>query len=153
MIFYKTKLKANEIMEGLTPICPYCKAFSLKVSGEVIYPHRKDLFKLTFYQCTPCKAHVGCHGTSDKPMGRLANLELRKAKNSAHRHFDQLWKSCGMKRPDAYKWLASELGIDGGDCHIGMFDVATCENVTYLSNKKRCDLIKNLCAEIINHSS
>jgi hypothetical protein len=135
-----TKLKENKTMNVLTPICPYCKNFSKKVSGKEIYPHRTDLYKLTFYQCLPCKAHVGCHGTSDKPMGRLANLELRKAKGQAHRHFDQLWKSGDMKRKEAYKWLAKTLCIDGSDCHIGMFDVKTCEFVVMHSLNKQQEL-------------
>lgn len=123
-------------MKGITPICNYCEKFSKKVSGKEIYPHRKDLYKLTFYSCSGCNAYVGCHGSSDKPLGRLANAELRKAKGAAHRAFDPLWRLGDMKRPQAYKWLAKELGIDGSDCHIGMFDVETCENVVMHSERK-----------------
>lgn len=127
-------------MKGITPICPYCKTFSKKVTGKEIYPHRKDLYKMTFYSCTPCKAYIGCHGTSENPLGRLANQELRKAKNSAHREFDRLWKFGDMKRKDAYKWLAKTLGIDGSDCHIGMFDVSTCKDVVMHSISKQHSL-------------
>ncbi len=127
-------------MEGLTPICPYFTTFSKKVSGEQVYPHREDLFKFTFYQCSPCKAYVGCHGTSEKPLGRLANSELRKAKGKAHRHFDQLWRSGDMKRQEAYKWLATTLCIDASECHIGMFNVKTCELVVMHSLKKQLEL-------------
>jgi len=107
------------------------------VTGKEIYPHRKDLYKLTFYSCSPCKAYVGCHATSEKPLGRLANSELRKAKSAAHRAFDPLWKSGDMKRKQAYKWLSQIIEIDGKDCHIGMFDIETCENVVMHSLNKR----------------
>ena len=120
-------------MEGLSPICPYCNSFSNLVSGKEIYPHRKDLFSLSFYSCSGCDAYVGTHKGTKKPLGRLANAELRKSKSEAHMAFDPLWKKGGMKRKEAYKWLAKSLGVDGKDCHIGMFDIDTCKEVVSLS--------------------
>lgn len=121
-------------MNGLTPICPYCGEFSAKVDGQHVYPHRPDLFRKVFYVCDPCDARVGCHPGTEKPLGRLANAELRRAKSNAHAQFDPLWRQGVFKsRGAAYKWLARELGIDGGDCHIGMFDVETCELVACIA--------------------
>lgn len=37
-----------------------------------------------------------------------------------------------MARAQAYKWLASSLGIEPKNCHIGMFDVETCKKVVAL---------------------
>lgn len=127
-------------MKGLTPICPYCNEFSKPVTGKEVYPHRKDLYKLSFYSCNDCSAYVGAHKGTTKPLGRLANKELRKAKSAAHRAFDPLWKLGDMKRKEAYKWLASMLNIDGSDCHIGMFDVETCEQVEKHALNKQGDL-------------
>lgn len=47
----------------------------------------------------------------------------------AHASFDRLWKEHGMKRSEAYAWLAGHLGIDGKDCHIGHFGIDECEAV------------------------
>ena len=127
-------------MNGLTPICPYCNQFSKLVTGKEVYPHRKDLFNLNFYQCNPCVAYVGTHKGTVKPLGRLANAELRKSKSAAHRAFDPLWKLGDMKRKEAYKWLAVALGINASDCHIGMFDVSTCEDVEMHSLNKQEEL-------------
>lgn len=130
-------------MNGLTPICNYCGNFSEKVTGKEIYPHRKDLFHMTFYSCN-CQlggAYVGCHGSSDKPLGRLANAELRKAKSAAHRAFDQLWRSKLLKRQEAYKWLAKQMNKTGADCHIGMFDISECQKVVELSRDKLIELM------------
>lgn len=107
-------------------LCHYCMAPAELVGGDVIYPHRADLANKLFYRCEPCGAYVGCHDGTDKPLGRLADAELRAAKSAAHRAFDPLWRSKQMKRSEAYKWLAEQLGIEGKDCHIGMFDVETC---------------------------
>jgi len=113
----------------MTPDCPYCGERSELVDGTVIYPHRPDLGSKNFYRCAPCNAYVGCHPGTITPLGRLANAELRKAKMNAHAAFDPLWRQGYMCRRQAYEWLAQELGIDSEDCHIGMFDVATCKQV------------------------
>jgi hypothetical protein len=65
------------------------------------------------------------HGTTN-PLGRLANAELRLAKRAAHTAFDPLGRDKGVKRRAAYTWLAKQLGIAGGDCHIGEFDFDMC---------------------------
>lgn len=115
-------------------ICPYCDKPAQLVTGDKIYPHRHDLFAKLFYQCAPCDAYVGCHPKADAhghggigdgavPMGRLANAELRRAKQAAHAAFDPLWKSRSMSRKEAYAWLSKELGVSKSNTHIGMFDV------------------------------
>lgn len=109
--------------------CNYCNKKAVRVGGDVIYPHRPDLAQKQFYQCAPCSAYVGCHPSTIKPLGRLANAELRRAKQDAHAAFDPLWKGGAMKRTAAYKWLAESLGLPSKEAHVGMFDVATCNAV------------------------
>lgn len=118
-------------------ICPYCDAKVQLVGGLAIYPHRPDLAHKLFYRCWPCDAHVGCHPDTTKPLGRLANAELREAKKAAHAAFDPLWTAGAKKgkRSAAYAWLADALGIDGKECHIGMFDVADCRRVVAACTK------------------
>ena len=111
------------------PACDYCGDPSELVPGSVIYPHRPDLYAKNFYRCEYCRAYVGCHPGTANPLGRLADAELRAAKQAAHAAFDPLWRGGGMKRKDAYYQLSKALGIPFGDCHIGMFDVATCKRV------------------------
>lgn len=110
-------------------ICPYCNESAQLVSGEVIYPRLPRLHGKWFYLCAPCDARVGCHPNTTKPLGRLANAELRAAKQAAHAAFDPLWESGEVKRKDAYGWLAEQLGIENGKCHIGYMDVETCRRV------------------------
>lgn len=110
-------------------ICPYCGKEAQLVNGDTIYPHRPDLAHLRFYVCQPCDARVGCHPGTARPLGRLANAELRQAKMEAHAAFDPLWRSGLMKRRDAYGWLAERLGIERDQCHIGYMDVVECRRV------------------------
>ena len=118
--------------------CPYCGQQAEKVYGGSIYPHRTDLFHKVFYRCRPCAAHVGCHPDTDKPLGRLANAELRREKNLAHAVFDPLWRGKGRgARTGAYKWLAKQLGIPREECHIGMFDVEQCRRVVEVCRANR----------------
>jgi hypothetical protein len=120
----------------MNPDCPYCGEPSKLVGGDAVYPHRQDLYSKKFYLCRPCDAYVGCHPNSETPLGRLANAELRRAKMATHRAFDPLWKEHGMRRSEAYQWLAEQLGIPAEECHVGMFDVARCNQAIEVCNRK-----------------
>lgn len=59
---------------------------------------------------------------------------------AAHEAFDPLWKFSTFqrqktKRSEAYRWLATQLGIDFKNCHIGEFDAATCGKVVEVCGK------------------
>lgn len=110
-------------------LCDYCQQPAALVGGAAIYPHRPDLARKLFWLCDRDDAWVGCHPGGSRPLGRLANTELRQAKIEAHAAFDPLWRDRAMTRRQAYQWLAEQLGIDSDDCHIGMFDVETCRRV------------------------
>jgi len=86
-------------VHGIVPVCEqvpvvtcdYCGASAILTSGAVIYPGRTDLSAKQMYRCEPCGAHVGCHPGTINPLGRLANAQLRRAKQDAHQAFDPLW--------------------------------------------------------------
>lgn len=117
------------------PICPYCERPSTFLASSAPLYGGRDFGPA--YACTPCGAWVGCHPGTKTPLGRLANAELRKAKQAAHAAFDPLWKrkmakenvGKGFARNAGYAWLAEQLGIHKSECHIGMFDVAMCARV------------------------
>ncbi|CFQ59445.1 Protein of uncharacterised function (DUF3268) [Yersinia frederiksenii] len=114
--------------------CDYCGKGAKLVRGHEVYPQRQDLASQFFWSCAPCGAYVGCHKNSDAyPLGRLANAQLRAAKRLAHAAFDPLWQEFGMKRPEAYEWLAGQLEISMSQCHIGMFDLDQCRRVQKLA--------------------
>lgn len=119
-------------------ICDYCKEEVGLVWGDLLYPHRLDLYELRFWYCSDCDAWVGCHRGTTKPLGRLANAELRQAKQDAHVAFDRLWRATtpagSFDRNSAYGWLADQLGIPRADCHIGMMDVERCRLVVGICN-------------------
>ncbi|WP_019583818.1 zinc-finger-containing protein [Thioalkalivibrio sp. ALE16] len=120
---------------ALTPLCPYCGGWSERVAGRDLYPHRADLFERTFYRCDPCDAHVGCHPGTGKPLGRLANAALRRAKSQAHAAFDPIWKNGAMSRSQAYSWLARQMALPKSECHIGDFDEGQCAAVVELCRR------------------
>lgn len=129
------KRKGKGKRQGRTdaPACPYCERTARLVNGHAIYPQAGPwLGRKPFWLCSGCNAYVGCHPGTTRPLGRLANAELRRWKIEAHKAFDPLWKSGGMTRREAYHWLAGQLDIPGRQCHIGMFDEATCRRVVEL---------------------
>lgn len=123
--------------------CSYCNGDAMRVTGREIYPHRADLYAKQFFRCLPCLAWVGCH-PDGRPMGRLADAELRLEKQKTHALFDPLWQQAPrmyggsngkvkqVARIRAYEWLAARMGIPIDECHVGMFDVALCQRAQEL---------------------
>lgn len=121
--------------------CPYCGQAAVFVDSSEVY-HGRSYGMI--YLCRPCEAWVGVHKGTDRPLGRLANRDLRQAKMAAHAAFDPFWKNGVMVRSTAYRWLAEKLEIDPQDCHIGMFDEAQCWRVVSVCNRHRSNALKKL---------
>lgn len=115
-------------------VCPYCLGVPEHVDSKEIYGKSFGMV----YLCRRCNAYVGCHKSDQaKALGRLADATLRKKKKAAHAAFDPLWQSGEMTRPQAYEWLAGQLGLPVEHTHIGMFSVSQCEVVIeYCSQHK-----------------
>lgn len=86
------------------------------------------------YLCRSCDARVGCHENSRKPLGTMANKELREWRVRAHDHIDPLWKSGELKRAQVYDRLKRSFGRD---IHIGESDIATCQKILTLDLVRR----------------
>ena len=119
--------------EPMDVICDYCRQPAELVDSATIYGRSYGMIWL----CRPCDAYVGVHTNSRqrKPLGRLANAELRRLRRAAHAAFDSLWRlkmrrhgvSKSRARSSGYKWLAEQLGIHRAQCHIGDFDASLCQ--------------------------
>lgn len=130
-------------------ICPYCEEKPEYVNSITVYGTSYGMI----YLCRGCDAYVGVHKGSDRPLGRLANKELREAKKKAHFYFDSLWKAkiqIGIRnqsklkkgkgyaiwrskcRTSAYRWLSKTMNIDFKYTHIGMFNIEQCNKVVEL---------------------
>jgi len=130
-------------MNPRAPLCPYCGQPAMLIeSGPRYRPEYGP-----YWSCDPCDARVGVHRGTVRPLGRLANAELRAARIRAHAAFDPLWHRTHTAYPErrnnrntlkrigrtrAYQWLAEHLGVAVSACHIGDFDVAQCARVVQL---------------------
>lgn len=116
--------------------CPYCGDAPVLVTGASLYHgHVPMCDEAWFWQCPRCRAHVGCHAGTQRPLGRVANERTRKARRRAHLAFDPLWKDRLWPRSAAYKWLAARLGIATAVCHISMMDETQCDKVVELMDE------------------
>lgn len=92
--------------------CTICKQYTEAemVTGEVIYPHRKDLYEKKFWQCPVCKGYVGTH-PDGKPLGSIVSKEIKKLRIKIHRYLDELWRDFPiMARGQVYKYMSDHLG-------------------------------------------
>ena len=118
-------------------LCDYCGKPARLVDSAIVYGKSYG----PIWYCEGCKAWVGCHRDTTKPLGRLANAELRKMKRIAHAMFDPIWRGkTAFTRRAAYEWLAEEMGLPVEETHIGMFDVEQCEKCIEICKKARKNL-------------
>lgn len=116
--------------------CPYCGKLAEYVDSAEIY-HGVSYGMI--YLCRPCKSYVGVHKGTDRPLGRLADAQLREWKKAAHAAFDPLWQfgEFRHRRNDAYRWLAEQMGLPVEETHIGMFDVEQCQRVIQIIRERK----------------
>lgn len=95
----------------------YCCACQREVklnlcTGADIYPGRRDLRDLLFWQCPTCRNYVGCHKGSKFPLGVVPTPAIRQARMKIHRLIDPLWKGGKLHRRELYKKLSEALGYE-----------------------------------------
>ena len=142
-------MKAKHVGEsekpGLDVTCHYCgEACIWSATSSHVYAGR-DYGPI--WECRPCDARCGCHKMGrppfKMPLGTPADRIDRELRKTAHGLFDPLWQAVmrrdgikkGHARARAYIWLAGELGIDPGDCHIGMMHREQLEAVISICTK------------------
>ena len=115
--------------------CPYCgasahlrPASALGKTGTVYNGRR-------FYVCARyplCDSYVEAHKASGLPMGALANKDLRRRRQEAHRAMERLWVQGYMTRSEAYRYIQTQMGLPPEDAHIGKFSEYRCDEVIRL---------------------
>ena len=80
------------------------------VQGSTVYTSRPDLNHLKFWRCATCKNSIGCHKGTTKPLGVIANKELKQARIKIHSIIDPIWKSGKMSRKEVYQHITRNLG-------------------------------------------
>jgi hypothetical protein len=119
-------------------ICPYCDKPAELVDSAVIY-QGKSYGWAYLCKCVNGWAYVGCHKGTKRPLGKLADRELRYWKQRAHEALDPIWKEGLLSRNDTYSWLARQMRtlVIGQPCHIGHFNVEQCQEVVDLCREPR----------------
>lgn len=75
-----------------------------------------------------CDARVSCYPGTIKPLGTLADKELRRWRRLAHQKFDPLWNMGIFPcRNAAYIWLSKVMRLPLERTHIAMFNIRQCQ--------------------------
>lgn len=101
------------------------KVLANLVNGSHVYPYRKDLNLLSFWQCPHCKNFVGCHNKTSnptEPLGVIPTLEIKKARQEIHKILDPIWQTKRMKRREIYKYISNEIGFNYHTSHLRSMD-------------------------------
>lgn len=113
------------------PACPYCGSDVWLTSSSFIkWEQTKPIYICSRFP--DCDARVNCHPGTVRPIGSLANPQLRRWREKAHRQFDQLWRSGRMSRKQAYQWLAQTMNLPESETHFAQFDQIQCQQAVEL---------------------
>lgn len=136
-----------KLLRSSTPIrifCVECNKMVVPrmVSGNVVYPKSPWLSYKRFWQCVHCKNFVGCHENSNvnklRPLGVIANKELKKVRIQIHQAIDPMWREGKIKRTEIYAFLSRELGYNYHTGELRSVDEA--ERVFKLVEELQCQL-------------
>ena len=119
--------------------CPYCGGSVSLVSSSKVYRGRDFGLMYLCDNYPSCDAYVGVHKGTNRPLGTLANAELREWRKKAHAAFDPLHKSGRMSRKQAYKLMQHLMDIDDKEAHIANFDVDQCKALIEKLTEYRSD--------------
>ena len=106
-------------------ICPYCNKEAEWVENKKIYGKNFGKSYMAWF-CKECDAYVGCHNNTKRPLGTMANKELRTARIQAHEVINPLYENGKRSRNYVYKVLSDAFGEV---IHIGESDIQKCEEI------------------------
>lgn len=125
--------KKRKKMAQVSMRCPYCgRPVQLRpasyVYGEDNLDPQSFLYVCNGYP-NACDAYVGAHKKNKRPMGTLANSELRHKRIEAHRALNRIWQEGYMTKHGTYIWLQNRLNLRKQDMHIGKFSDYLCMEI------------------------
>ena len=89
------KKKKKQMRETL--YCPYCKRPGVLRPAAYVYGDNNLDPEKYLYVCSgypSCDSYIGAHKKSMRPMGTMADSDLRNKRIEAHRALDAIWKKC-----------------------------------------------------------
>lgn len=115
--------------------CPYCGAPAICRPASIVYGSETIDRKSYLYLCSrwpACDAYVSAHKKDHRPMGTMANGDLRHKRILAHRALQKLQKERHMDKWAVYVWLQAKFNLDKRQAHIAMFSEQMCDQVISL---------------------
>lgn len=115
--------------------CPYCgSTVGLRNSKEITGHGSSLLWVCNDYP--NCDAYVSCEKNTGRPLGNLANKNLRKLRIEAHQAFDKLFTNGSLSKDDAYIWLHQNIVPEKPMkyAHIALFNEKQCLEVIENAN-------------------
>ena len=116
------------------PICPYCNGRSeIRTLESVTGNKEAKGYAFVCKNYPSCDSYVKMNNQTGRPLGTMANKQLRSLRIEAHIQLYRLYADGSMSRDEAYEWMAAVLNIPRQDAHIGLFQEYYCRKVIALA--------------------
>ena len=126
--------------------CPYCNSPAILRPAGTVYGRNVKTKGSHLYVCShwpECDAYVAAHKSDNRPMGTLANGDLRHKRILAHKAMEEYRAKPRMDKWGLYLWLQGKLNLDSRHAHVGMFTEEQCDRVMFECKKA----LENLSGE------
>ena len=118
--------------------CPYCNSPAVLRPASAVFGRNVKSKGSYLYVCShwpKCDAYVSAHKNNLRPMGTLANGELRHKRIIAHRALEAYRTKTRMSKWGIYLWMQGKLRLDARHTHIAMFTEEQCDQLIKECNK------------------
>lgn len=122
-------------MKTYSVTCPYCNSRAVLRPANTVYGISERSSGKHLYVCVnwpKCDAYVSAHQRDKRPMGVLANGNLRHKRILAHKALEDYRVLTHMEKWAVYIWLQGKLGLNEHQIHIAKFSEEMCDQVIAL---------------------
>lgn len=133
-------------MKNYNVTCPYCSAKAVLRPANTVYGISERSSGKHLYVCAnwpKCDAYVSAHRGDRRPMGRLANGDLRHKRILTHRAMEDYRKLTRMDKWALYIWLQGKMNMDEKQIHIANFNEEMCDRVIAICREAAADYKKH----------
>ena len=120
-------------------ICPYCGKKAVLRPASYLYGEKRIFTPETmFYVCSgypDCNAYVSANQKNHRPLGIMADGELRNLRIKTHRALREIWTQGYMTKNSTYHWLSGKLALPEKETHVAMFSTYRCRETIRLANE------------------
>lgn len=119
--------------------CNLCTGKVALVENKAVYGRNRGWPWIWQCQESGCRAYVGCHTNTYKPLGLLADRRTRTARKAAYASLEAYCNRMGIPHSNMAGWVAKQLNVSVSRSGIGWLDINQCRQLIELCSQNKSE--------------